>query len=69
MLEGHLMPDHVHMLIAIPPKLAVSQVMGFIKGKVRFIWHGSMESDGVTLLARVSGRGGISSRRLVGMRR
>ena len=32
-LEGHLMPDHVHMLIMIPPKYAVSQVMGFIKGK------------------------------------
>ena len=31
--EGHLMPDHVHMLIAIPPKYSVSQVMGFIKGK------------------------------------
>ena len=31
--EGHLMPDHVHMLIAIPPKYAVSQVVGFIKGK------------------------------------
>ena len=31
--EGHLMSDHVHMLIAIPPKLAVSQVVGFIKGK------------------------------------
>jgi putative transposase len=31
--EGHLMPDHVHMLIAIPPKYAVSQVIGFIKGK------------------------------------
>lgn len=31
--EGHLMPDHVHMLISIPPKYAVSQVMGFIKGK------------------------------------
>ena len=30
---GHLMPDHVHMLIAIPPKYAVSQVIGFIKGK------------------------------------
>lgn len=27
------MPDHVHMLIAIPPKFAVSQVIGFIKGK------------------------------------
>ena len=31
--EGHLMPDHVHMLISIPPKHAVSQVVGFIKGK------------------------------------
>ena len=31
--EGHLMPDHVHMRIAIPPKYAVSQVVGFIKGK------------------------------------
>ena len=31
--EGHLMPDHVHMMIAIPPKHAVSQVVGFIKGK------------------------------------
>jgi putative transposase len=31
--EGHLMSDHVHMLIAIPPKYAVSQVVGFIKGK------------------------------------
>ena len=32
-LEGHLMQDHVHMLIAIPPKYAVSQVVGYIKGK------------------------------------
>jgi putative transposase len=32
-LEGHMMPDHVHMLIAIPPKYAVSQVVGYIKGK------------------------------------
>ena len=31
--EGHLLPDHVHMMIAIPPKHAVSQVIGFIKGK------------------------------------
>jgi len=31
--EGHLLPDHVHMMIAIPPKYAVSQVIGFIKGK------------------------------------
>ena len=32
-LEGHLMSDHVPILIAIPPKYAVSQVAGFIKGK------------------------------------
>jgi putative transposase len=32
-VEGHLMPDHVHMLISIPPKYSVSQVMGYIKGK------------------------------------
>ncbi|MBF0561575.1 MAG: IS200/IS605 family transposase [Alphaproteobacteria bacterium] len=31
--EGHLLPNHVHMLISIPPKYAVSQVVGFIKGK------------------------------------
>ena len=30
--EGHLLSDHVHMLIAIPPKYAVAQVVGFIKG-------------------------------------
>ncbi len=32
-LEGHLMPDHVHMCIAIPPKYAVASVIGFMKGK------------------------------------
>jgi putative transposase len=32
-IEGHLLPDHVHMLIKIPPKYAVSQVIGYMKGK------------------------------------
>jgi putative transposase len=32
-VEGHLMVDHVHMLISIPPKYSVAQVMGFLKGK------------------------------------
>ena len=32
-IEGHLMPDHVHMLISVPPKYAVAQVVGYIKGK------------------------------------
>ncbi len=31
--EGHLLADHVHILISIPPKYSVSQVVGFIKGK------------------------------------
>ena len=31
--EGHLQLDHVHMLLSIPPKYAVAQVIGFIKGK------------------------------------
>ncbi len=32
-VEGHLMSDHVHMLISIPPKYSVAQVIGYIKGK------------------------------------
>lgn len=43
-VEGYLKADHVHMLIAIPPKYAVAQVIGFIKGKSA-IW-----------IARVFGR-------------
>lgn len=31
--EGHLLVDHVHMLISIPPKYSVAQVMGYLKGK------------------------------------
>jgi putative transposase len=31
--EGHLLADHVHMMISIPPKYAVAQVIGYIKGK------------------------------------
>ena len=32
-IEGHLMSDHIHMLISIPPKYSVSQVIGYMKGK------------------------------------
>lgn len=32
-LEGHLQADHIHMLISIPPKYSVGQVMGYLKGK------------------------------------
>ncbi|MCC8376098.1 MULTISPECIES: IS200/IS605 family transposase [Photorhabdus] len=32
-IEGHLMSDHVHMLVSIPPKISVSSFMGYLKGK------------------------------------
>ena len=32
-IEGHLMSDHVHMLVSVPPKLAVASFMGYLKGK------------------------------------
>jgi putative transposase len=32
-VEGHLMPDHIHMCISIPPKYAVANVVGYLKGK------------------------------------
>lgn len=32
-IEGHMMPDHVHMLVSIPPKLSVSSFVGYLKGK------------------------------------
>ena len=32
-IEGHLQPDHIHMLVSIPPKYSVAQVIGYMKGK------------------------------------
>ena len=32
-IEGHLMVDHVHLLLAIPPRISVSSFMGYLKGK------------------------------------
>ena len=33
LIEGHLMPDHVHMLVSIPPRISVASFMGYLKGK------------------------------------
>jgi REP element-mobilizing transposase RayT len=38
--EGDPMPDHVHMLISIPPKYSVAEVIGYLKGKARLISRG-----------------------------
>ena len=45
-LEGHLMPDHVHILVSIPPKTAISSFMGYLKGKsalMMFKRHGNLK--------------------------
>ena len=47
-IEGHLMPDHVRMLVAIPPKYSVASVMGCLKGKsslVIFDRHASLKHE------------------------
>ena len=47
-IEGHLMPDHVHMLVAIPPKYSVASVMGCLKGKsslMIFDRHASLKHE------------------------
>ncbi len=33
LIEGHLMPDHIHMCLSVPPKYSISFVIGFLKGK------------------------------------
>ena len=32
-IEGHMMSDHIHLLLSIPPKYSVSQIMGYLRGK------------------------------------
>jgi putative transposase len=58
--EGHLMSDHVHMLISIPPKYAVSQVIGFIKGKSAIHLARVYGEQRRNFVGQISGRAGIS---------
>ena len=39
LLEGHLMPDHIHMCLSVPPKFSIAFVVGFIKGKSAVLIH------------------------------
>ena len=59
-IEGHLMPDHVHMCIAIPPKHPVASVIGFLKGKSAIaygpaLWQGKELHRRTLLGARLCG--------------
>ncbi|NKZ26515.1 IS200/IS605 family transposase [Gemella sanguinis] len=45
-IEGHIMPDHIHLLLSIPPKYSVSSIMGYLKGKsslMIFDMHSNMK--------------------------
>ena len=61
--EGHLMVDHVHMLVSIPPKYAVAQVVGSSRGRARSTSRGRTSGGGRTSRASTFGRGGTSCRR------
>ena len=56
LLEGHLMSDHVHMCLKIPPKYSVAHTIGFLKGKSAVRIHrgilGSQKSTGLSFWAR-----------------
>ena len=39
MLEGHLMPDHIHMCLSVPPKYSIAFVIGYLKGKSAVLIH------------------------------
>ena len=67
--EGHLKGDHVHMLVSIPPKYSVSQVVGYIKGKSAIHVAGTMPGERKTLQVRVSGPGDTMFQQLVETRR
>ena len=45
-IEGHMMPDHIHLLLSIPPKQSISTFMGYLKGKsamMIFQKHGNLK--------------------------
>ena len=66
--EGHLLADHVHMMVSIPPKYSVAQVIGYIKGKSAIPYRSGVRGAALgTSWGSISGRGATTSRRWVGM--
>ncbi|HUE87570.1 MAG TPA: IS200/IS605 family transposase [Vicinamibacterales bacterium] len=58
-LQGHVRPDHVHLLLSVPPHLAPSRVMQRIKGRRRIICSTTVASSGRSSGVGICGRGGI----------
>jgi putative transposase len=67
--EGHLMPGHVHMMLSIPPKYAVSQVVGYIKGKSAIHLARVYGERKRNFVGRASGLGATLFRRWVGTKK
>lgn len=60
-IEGHLMPDHIHMLVSIPPKMSVSSFMGYLKGKSALMILTDMQISNINLETDISGQRDIMS--------
>ena len=60
--DGHLMPDHIHMLLSIPPKHFVAQVVDSSRGNWLFTWRGHLWDAVRTTRDTISGREDITSR-------
>ena len=43
LLEGHAMPDHIHLVLSVPPKLSIAMVLGYLKGKSAIHIHRQIE--------------------------
>ena len=52
MLEGHAMPDHIHMLLSVPPKYAIAFAIGYLKGKSAVRIHRELLRTQGTLFGR-----------------
>jgi len=68
-VEGHLQSDHVHLLLSIPPKYAVAQVVGYLKGKSAIHIARTYGGRERNFVGSTFGHEAIGSRRLGGMRR
>lgn len=58
-LEGHMVQDHVHMLIKIPPKYSISEVVGYLKGKRLYQWLANFPHEKRTSMEKISGQEGM----------
>jgi len=63
------MADHIHILVSIPPKYSIAQIVGFIKGKVQYQLPETTWDEGKTLQARNFGQEDIMCQQLERMKR